>query len=268
MKFELDEYADLDSPVHRWEPRYKLIGLTALIFSFAFVEKLSLLPPMLTVTAILYWLSGLPFSFWLKRLRYPGFFLLGVIVLLPFLSGEIVVWQWGWLTLRQEGLLAVVLIAARFLAIITTGFILLGTTPFLTTIKAMRSLGLPSIFADMVLLTYRYLSETAETLTTMQQAMRLRGFRLRRRSRLPFIPKLSNLQLLSSLAGTLLIRSYEQSERVYKAMRLRGYGNEISQSQDAAFTVYRRGSVDHALSAIALFLTLCIAAGFVVAEFL
>jgi len=29
------------------------------------------------------------------------------------------------------------------------------------------------------------------------------------------------------LAGNLLIRSYEQSERVYKAMRLRGYGYGI-----------------------------------------
>ena len=32
------------------------------------------------------------------------------------------------------------------------------------------------------------------------------------------------LQQLAMLAGNLLIRSYEQSERVYKAMRLRGYG--------------------------------------------
>ncbi|MEL6936120.1 MAG: energy-coupling factor transporter transmembrane component T, partial [Cyanobacteria bacterium J06607_17] len=32
-------------------------------------------------------------------------------------------------------------------------------------------------------------------------------------------------QQLAAVTGTLLVRSYEQSERVYKAMRLRGYGN-------------------------------------------
>ena len=31
-------------------------------------------------------------------------------------------------------------------------------------------------------------------------------------------------QQLAAVMGTLLVRSYEQSERVYKAMRLRGYG--------------------------------------------
>jgi cobalt/nickel transport system permease protein len=32
------------------------------------------------------------------------------------------------------------------------------------------------------------------------------------------------VQQLATLTGSLLIRSYERSERVYKAMRLRGYG--------------------------------------------
>jgi len=43
----------------------------------------------------------------------------------------------------------------------------------------------------------------------------LRGFRERR---------LKSLGTFASLAGTILVRSYEQSDRVYKAMILRGYG--------------------------------------------
>ncbi len=240
MNQPIDDYAHLDSLIHRWHPKPKLIGLLALIFAIATVEKLALLPVVLGITVILFVLSQLPLSFLQRRMRYPGFFLLGIVLLLPWLSGDTVLWQWGWLTLRQEGLLAVVLIASRFLCILTVGIVLLGTMPFLTTIKAMRSLGLPHLMADMTLLTYRYLYEVANNLATMRRAMRLRGFgqghRYRIQRRLTFVPDVRDLNLLASLTGSLFIRSYEQSEQIYKSMRLRGYGQsaERLQSKDAA----------------------------------
>jgi cobalt/nickel transport system permease protein len=265
-KLELDAYAHLESPIHAWEPRCKLIGLAALIFAFAFVEDWRSLPAMLAITGILYATSHLPLPFLLNRLRYPGFFLLGIILLLPFLSGETVIWQWGALTVRQEGCIAVLLIVCRFFCILTLGLILLNTSPFLTTIKAMRSLGLPALIADMTLLTYRYLYEIADNLTTMQTAMRLRGFGQRRRSGIPFLPSLRNLKLLASLAGTLLIRSYERSERLYKAMRLRGYGNSPKKAQNAGNQLIFQVMSNHSHSLAALGCVLLVAAGFVIAE--
>ena len=74
MKFGFDEYIHLGSPLHRWDPRFKLIGLMALIFSFAFVRDLRMLLAMVLVTAALYISSRLPVSFMLTRLRYPSFF--------------------------------------------------------------------------------------------------------------------------------------------------------------------------------------------------
>lgn len=230
MRLVMDEFAHLDSPIHRWEPRCKLLGLVTLMFAFAFVERGWLVPVVLAIALSLCGLSRLPLSFLRSRLRYPGYFLLGVVALLPFCSGQTVLWQLGPVALRQEGLSAMLLIAGRFLAIVTTGFILLGTTPFLTLVAALRSLGLPPVLADMTLLTYRYLFDLAETLATMKLAMRLRGFGQvpsgdrHRGFSIPFLPRRTDLGNLSALAGTLLIRSYEQSERVYKAMRLRGYG--------------------------------------------
>jgi cobalt/nickel transport system permease protein len=229
MNLQIDAYAHLDSVIHRWNPRQKLVALIALIFAFATVETLALIPAMAGATILLYALAKLPLSFLYHRLRYPGFFLMGIVVLLPWLSGETVIWQWHGLTLREEGLLAVVLIVARFLCILTVGLVLLGTMPFLTTIKAMRSLGLPPLLADMTLLTYRYLYDVASNLMTMKRAMRLRGFGAHDPSRpsrpsLAFLPKRRDLHLLASLTGSLFIRSYEQSEHIYKSMRLRGYG--------------------------------------------
>ncbi len=218
----LDAYVHGSSIIHRWRPALKLVSLLLLMFAFATVHQLVLLPAMVGVTALLYGFSGLPLSFLRHRLSYPGLFILAVVVLLPLTAGDTVLWQWGWITLRKEGIEAMVLVVCRFVSILTIGFILLGTTPFLTIIQTMRSLGLPVILADMTLLAYRYLYEIADTLSTMQQAMRLRGFGSSKQRWFRF--NLRIVQQLATLTGSLLIRSYEQSERVYKAMRLRGYG--------------------------------------------
>ena len=234
-----DTYVSGRSLLHTWTPRLKLCSLGLLMFAFAAVKQLPLVLPMLTVAALIYSTSGLPLSYLLKRLRYPGLFILMVVLVLPFGSGETVLAQVGPLALRQEGLTTMLLVVGRFLSILTLGFVLLGTTPFLTLLRAMRSLGLPTLLADMTLLTYRYLFETADMLSTMQTSMRLRGFGYRKR-----LLKVEGRTLtqLSGLLGTLLIRSYERSERIYKAMQLRGYGR-LNQSQLVARQPIDRTSV-------------------------
>ena len=100
----------------------------------------------------------------------------------------------------------------------TLAFVMLDTDTFYRTIEALRALRFPDLMADMVLLTYRYLFVVGDFFGRMQTAARLRGFQ----------GKLLSVRALSTLAaltGHMLIRSYEQSERVYKAMVLRGYGN-------------------------------------------
>lgn len=215
-KVGLDEYAHLDSILHRWEPKCRLVSLLILIFAFSFVRNLRLLPLMVTVTIALYALSHLPFSFLAARLRYPGLFLTIPLLLLPFWAGNTILLQIGALALRQEGCRAALLIFTRFISILTVSIILFGVAPFLTTIKTMRALGLPAMLADMTLLAYRYLYEIGDDWTKMETATRLRGFQPR------YLDK-RILTMLAALVGSLLARSYERSERVYKAMKLRGY---------------------------------------------
>lgn len=256
MKHGLDFYANLDSSIHRWEPRCKLIGLFSLIFAFSFVEHLSLLPGLLIVTLVYYRLSRLPLSFLRSRLRYPGFFLLAITLLLPFTVGSTVIVQIGILSLYKEGIVALALIATRFLCILTVSLILFGTAPFLSTVKAMRSLGLPAVLADMTLLTYRYIEQFGEDLIKMKRAMQLRGFRATRLSR-------RNLNVLASLVGSLLVRSYNQSQQVYQAMILRGYGYTLKHRKPpSSINLVSRGDL------IAVGITFAIALGFVVAEIL
>ena len=143
-------------------------------------------------------------------------------------------------------------IVTRFLCILTVGLVLFGTTPFLTTIKSMRALGLPAILADMAFLFFRYLFEISDDLRRMEMAMRLRGLRVRRFS-------LHALRTLAWLGGSILVRSYERADRVYKAMILRGYGHAGRSKYDL-----RASSRD----LIALGVILMIAGGFIAGDIL
>ncbi len=257
MKLALDRYAHLDSPIHRWEQSSKVVALMALIFAFSCVRTLSLLPPMVLVTAALLYLSRLPLQFWLSRLRYPGAFIGGVVMLLPFVVGDTTLVEVGGIALRREGCEAALLLATRFVCILTVGLVLFGTAPFLGSIKALRALGLPAALVDMTLLAYRYLETAGEALADMRRAMYLRGWRGDRWSR-------RNLQLLASLAGGLLVRSYEQSQRVYQAMVLRGYGSREDASSRSRARVLLWG--DCLVTRLAFWLTLGTAAAFVGSE--
>ncbi|MGF1459639.1 MAG: cobalt ECF transporter T component CbiQ [Leptolyngbyaceae cyanobacterium] len=217
-----DVFVPGQSTIHRWAVRSKLISLLALMFAIAMVQHLVLLPGAFLVVVGLYCWSGLPLAYLRRRLPYPGLFIVAMVGLLPWVSGTTVLWQWSIFALHLEGIQMAALIAGRFLAILTTGFILLGTTPFLTLIKGLRSLGVSPLLSDMALLTYRYLFDIAAQLATMQQAMRLRGYgQMRQTLRRQW-------RWLAALFGSLLLRSYEQSQRIYKAMRLRGYGQSTA----------------------------------------
>ncbi len=222
MKLTIDRYAYLKSPIHRWSQKYKIVGLLGLIFAFSFIRSLVLLPIIITITIIIFSLSRLPLSYLISRLRYPGYFILAVVFLLPFVAGNTVIWQWGWLNLRLEGCQEALLIVVRFFCILTVSLVLFGTSTILNSIKGLRGLGLPQVILDMTLLTYRYLEELGEMLKTMQRAMKLRGFN-------PHLFNCRQLKMLTHLVGSLIVRSYERSTRIYQAMILRGYGYKIPQ---------------------------------------
>ncbi|MEO1290902.1 MAG: cobalt ECF transporter T component CbiQ, partial [Chloroflexota bacterium] len=178
MHLHIDQYAHLDSPVHRWNPRTKFISLFLLILGFSLVQDLRLVPFMLLITVGVFMTSRLPLSFLLSRLRYPGVFLGALIVILPLFTGETVIFQLGFLSIQSEGVAYMLLVVSRFIAILTISLVIFGTSTFLTTVTTLRSIGIPAILADMLMLTVRYIFEIADALTRMQRAMKLRGFEM------------------------------------------------------------------------------------------
>jgi cobalt/nickel transport system permease protein len=109
---------------------------------------------------------------------------------------------------------AILLILSRLMCMLALIAVLLATTPLLLLINAMRDLGLPGILADMILFTLRYLYTLNDQLEQMKRALTVRGFSTQ---------GLSNLKQYGILIGAILVRSFEQSDRVYRAMAVRGY---------------------------------------------
>ncbi|MEL6403886.1 MAG: cobalt ECF transporter T component CbiQ [Chloroflexota bacterium] len=224
MHLHIDQYAHLDSPIHRWNPRIKFVSLFVLIIAFSLVQDLRLVPIMLVATVIVFAISRLPFTFLLSRLRYPGIFLGSLIVILPLFTGETEIFRLGFLSIQAEGVTYMFLVVSRFICILTISLVIFGTSPFLETVITLRSLGIPSLIADMMMLTVRYIFEIADSLTRMQRAMTMRGFSMKKFD-------MNSATQIARLMGSLLIRSYEQAERIYKAMRLRGYGASVTDKE-------------------------------------
>ena len=207
---------------YRWDPRCKLIGLTILLVTYSFMNSTLMLFPMFLATAVFVGLSRRPLSFFIRKLRLPSLFILAVVLALPFVSGTEIIADFGVIQMTLEGTERAVLVAARFICIMTTAMVLLFSSSFLVNIKALQALGMPFIMADMALLVYRYLEVIGSDFHRMRVSMKLRGFEGRR---LTF----QTLKTVAWSSASLILRSYERSDWIYKAMRLRGYGsNQIA----------------------------------------
>lgn len=250
---DLDRHSGLDSPVHRLEPRSRLLGFAALIASFAVVRDPVLLAPMLGLAAAAVVASRLPWEFVLRRLRAPMVLVLALGVVLVLASGGAVLARLGPLAIHADGLGQVGVIAAKLAAIGALALVLFGTAPLPTTVVAMRRLGLPSLIADMIVFSFRAFHQIGVDLKTMRTAAGMRGVRWQHRR--PGAP--SRLGTLARMVGSLFVISHARAEQAHRAMLLRGY------SGSAPLGPAR--PVDPASAAFVV-LSVAIAVGFVVAE--
>ena len=83
------------------------------------------------------------------------------------------------------------------------------------TLHGLTKLGAPDMVGQMVLLSHRYLHVFRHEAQRMAAGMRVRGFRKR--------TDLATLRAVANFLGMLFVRSFERTERVFDAMRARGY---------------------------------------------
>lgn len=222
----LDRYREGSSPVHKLDPRLKLGATLGFVLvttatpaeawpAFAFLATLAL-------GAVA--LSRVPFWEAMRRSSIVLPFVGLVAISLPFTHAGEPLWSAHiaglTLTITDAGLMLFISVVLKaWLAVMVSG-LLVATTPFPNLLQAMRSLHLPAVLISTISFMYRYLFVLTD------EAMRLQTAR-EARSAGPGRTLWWRARVVGGMIGSLFIRSYERSERIYAAMLSRGYAGEV-----------------------------------------
>jgi cobalt/nickel transport system permease protein len=220
----LDKYSDGNSFLHRLDARTKFI------FVFLFIISIALTPPgswyvfivYFVIMAVLTVAARLPVAYVFKRSLAVMPFVLMIAIFIPFFkSGEIVgsynVWLWK-INVTYSGIQVLLNILIKSWLSITSLIWLTSTTKLTHLLYALERLHFPHVLVMILSFMYRYIFVIADEIMRMKQARDSRNFGGK---------KLLQLRTMGNMIGTLFIRSYERSERVYIAMVARGFNGEV-----------------------------------------
>lgn len=128
------------------------------------------------------------------------------------------------LTISGEGLRQFTTIALKSWVSVQVALLLSFTTPFHELVDALRELRLPRIMVAIIGFMYRYLDVLADEATRMSRA---RAARSAARSGAGGGSLRWRATVTGRMVGSLFLRSYERSERIYAAMQARGFDGEF-----------------------------------------
>ncbi|MBM7867614.1 cobalt ECF transporter T component CbiQ [Heliobacterium gestii] len=221
----LDDLARRQTSIHRLHPVAKLVTTVmylAVVTSFD-SRAIGALLPLALFPVVLMALAELPPDAIVKRLLFVEAFVVTIGILSPLLNREVV--TVGGMTLSAGWLVFVSLLLKSALTVTAT-LILIATTGMDRIAVALRLLKAPKLFVLQLMLTYRYISVLMEEVQRTVMAYSLRA------------PEQRGVHWTAwgSLAGQLLLRTVDRAQRVYEAMRLRGFDGDF-QAGEAAMKV-------------------------------
>lgn len=222
-----DRYLEGASAVHRLDPRVKVL------VALGFILGVALLPDAAWMA---YGAAALLIAAATVAARLsPGLVVRRSLLGLPFLLAAVTVlftvpgralWSGPWgLALTDAGLMRFGSIVARSLLSIAAAVLLTATTRFPDVLHALRHLRVPAVLVGIIAFMYRYL------FVLVEEVQRLLRARAARSARLPGTKGGGSLgwraAVVGHMAGQLLVRSLDRSDRVYQAMQARGYRGEL-----------------------------------------
>ena len=216
---EIDEFAHLNSPIHSWDARVKIISLLCLIISIVLLDKILLALLGLSFCIILVFISRIPIRFLFAYLRWALLFSLFFVIIMPLTVEGDEIAKFYFLSISRNGIELGFLIALRALSAVLLIFPMVGTSKFIVTMKALQDLKIPDKLIQMVVFAYRYIFIFTEEIERMFTAAKTRAFQEK--------TNLHTLRTAGFILGMLFVRSYERARRVYDAMLARGYTGEL-----------------------------------------
>ena len=223
---ELDRYIPRHSPAHGADARLKIVLAVAAILGIALLP-VGAFAAYAIVWFVLVGASTLARLGPLRLVRGSWVVLPFVLVAVPLLftrPGEaLLTLELGpiVLTVTDAGLRDMLSIMAKSWLSVQAALLLAYTTPFADLVDALRALRLPAIIVSIISFMYRYLAVLTDEAGRMSRARQSRSAEAPQgRSGGSFMWR---AKVTGSMVGSLFIRSYERSERIYSAMLARGF---------------------------------------------
>ena len=221
----LEQLADGNTAVPSLHPAVKLLSTLVYIGAVVSFGRYDLggLLPMLMYPFLFMALSETPYRLLLKRFLIALPFAVFAGVSNVFLDRTPVL-SLGGIAVSGGVLSFLVLLLKTYLTVMAV--LLLVSTTTLASLSALLSrIRVPAVFLMQLSMTYRYLSVLLEEAGTMMTA-----YALRRRSGKGIL-----LRNMGSFVGQLLLRSFQRAERVYCAMKLRGFSGAVVYTKPQKF---------------------------------
>lgn len=219
MSYEIDRYSHIASPLQRWDARFKIAGLFTLIFCVSLIQSVPAAVLALAAAWTLLSFSALPREFVRSGTRFAILLLLPMLVILPLSYPEIDSRGTHDVLFSLAGFRVAITIVVKAVTMVLISYTIFGTSRFDVSMVALQRLRCPSIIVQMLLFSYRYVFVFLSELQRMDIAMRARGF----------IPRsnTATLRTYGHFVGSLLVRSFERTERIFKAMLSKGYTGKL-----------------------------------------
>lgn len=211
--YSLEQLADRDTWVHRLHPVAKLLSALVVLVTVMSFERYEIgrVVPFVFYPTVLMAASDTPYGLLHKRaaIALPFCLFAGISNIIydsdaALLLGNIIV---------SFGALSFVSILLKTYLCVMAALLLVATTPVRQLTHAMRTLRVPRTFITVFEMTYRYLGTLFAEAGALRTAYLLRS------------PQQKGVEVrhMGSFIGSLLIRSFDRAERVYDAMKCRGY---------------------------------------------
>lgn len=221
------------APGRREEARPRvLFVLVSLMIIIAVTSLAAQLFYLLLFTALL--AAAHPRRLWLRCLPLAGMALLLWLTQAVWYGGT-VWWRISWggheVVLYREGMRHGLLLAVRLAAAGVALLYLSVSTELAALLAAARWLRLPPALLEIAVIAYRYVDVLGEELRRERQAQRMRLWRQDWRGR---------WQSLGLWVGTAVLRAFDRSTALHRAMLCRGYHGEVAVLSAAAVPVRGR----------------------------
>ena len=211
----MDDQSDKDTLIHSFNPVIKLI--VSLIYIFVIISFDNYSParliPFIFYIFIVSSLAEVSVFHLLKLSAVSLPLIIGIGILNPFFNREIAYYI-GSVPI-SFGMLSFFTLFFKSILTVLSGLLLVATTGINDLGVAFRKVGLPKIFTVQIMLTYRYITVLMEEVNRTLTAYSLRANK-----------KKINYKSFGSLAGNILLRTIDRSQKIYEAMCLRGFEGE------------------------------------------